>query len=95
MFARAAIYQVPAGALGEARAGFEDAIRRIRASPGLKDAYLLLGTESDRVMTLTFWDDHGAMTASQVSASRLRTQAAAAVGGQVVSVDEYEVVAAG
>jgi len=94
MFARAAVYEVPAGRLGEARAGFEDAIARIRESPGLKDAYLLLGTESDRVVTITFWEDHAAMTASRVSASHLRSEAAAAVGGHVVSVEEFEVATA-
>ncbi len=93
MFARVAMYEVPAGKLGEARPGFENAVARIRESPGLKNAYLLLGSESDRVVTITLWEDHAAMTASRVSASRLRNEAAAAVSGHVVSVEEFEVAA--
>jgi heme-degrading monooxygenase HmoA len=95
MFARAATYEVPAERLGEARKAFEDAIARIRDSPGLTGAHLLIGTESPRVLTITFWEDHAAVTASRVSASRLRSEAAAAVGGYVVTVEEYEVADTG
>lgn len=92
--ARVAIYEVPEDRLAEARAGFEDAIARIREAPGLRDAYLLLGTESARAVTITFWESGEAMAASRVVASRLRSEAAAAAGGNVLSVDEFEVVAA-
>jgi heme-degrading monooxygenase HmoA len=91
-FARLAIYEIPEDSWAEARADFEQAIERIREVPGLSDAYLLLGTESGRAVTLTFWESHEAMAASRVVASRLRGEAASAVDGEVVSVDEFEVV---
>lgn len=92
MFARVGIYEIPADRLEEARAGFREAIARIGESPGLKDAFFLLGTESDRAITITLWEDHEAMAASRVAASRLRSDAAASVDGAVVSVDEFEVI---
>jgi heme-degrading monooxygenase HmoA len=95
MFARAATYEVPVDRIGEARDAFESAIAHIRDSPGLAEALLLVGTESGRVLTITFWEDHAAVTASRVSASRLRSEAAAAVGGHVVTVEEYEVAVSG
>jgi heme-degrading monooxygenase HmoA len=93
MFARMGIYEIPPDRRVDARASFQEAIARIRESPGLERAYLLLGTESGRAVTITLWEDREAMAASRVSASRLRSGAAAAVGGEVVIVDEFEVVA--
>ena len=90
-FARLAIYDVPEDMQADARAGFEQAIERIRDLPGLHEAYLLLGTEGGRAVTLTFCESHDAMAASRVVASRVRTEAAAAVDGEIVSVEEFEI----
>ena len=95
MFARMAVYQVSSDRFGEARTGFQEAIARIGESPGMNDAFFLLGCESDRAVTITFWDDHATMVASRVGASRARSEALAAVDGEVVSVDEFEVVRGG
>ena len=95
LFARVALYEVPEEKQAKARAGFDAALERIREAPGLHEAYLLLGTESRRVVTITFWESQEAMAASRVVASRLRSEAAATVDGDVVSVDEFEVVADG
>jgi heme-degrading monooxygenase HmoA len=92
MFARVGIYEVPADRTGEVRASYQEAIARIRESPGLADAYFLLSLEGGRAITITLWEDHEAMAASRVAASRLRIDASAAVGGDVVSVDEFEVI---
>jgi heme-degrading monooxygenase HmoA len=93
VFARLATYDIPEDRQAEARAGFGQAIRRIREVPGLQDAYFLLATEGGRAVTVTFWESREAMAASRVAASRLRGDASAAVDGAVVSVDEFEVVA--
>ena len=96
MFARVAIYDVPPERADEARVGFGAALARIReSSSGLRDAWVLLSDESGRAVTITFWEDHAAMAASRVAASRLRGEAAASVDGSVVSVDEFEVVEGG
>jgi heme-degrading monooxygenase HmoA len=93
MFARVGIYEIPEDRHGEARASFQEALARIREVGGLRDAYFLLGTDSGRAITITLWEDHAAMAASRVAASRIRGDASSSVGGQVVSVDEYEVIA--
>jgi heme-degrading monooxygenase HmoA len=92
MFARVAIYDVPAERLAEAREGFKAAVAGIRDLRGLNDAYVLLSDESGRAVTITLWEDHDAMAASRVVASHLRSDATAAVDASVVSVDEFEVV---
>ena len=92
MFARLSIYDIPQDQRAEARASFESAIARIRETEGLTNAHFLLGCESDRAVTITFWETREAMAASRVAASRLRSEAAASVGGDVLSVEEFEVV---
>jgi heme-degrading monooxygenase HmoA len=92
MFARVSVYEIPQDRRSEAQANFQAAIARIRETPGLKDAYFLLGCESDRAVTVTFWEDHAAMADSRVVASRLRSEAAASVEGDVLSVEEFEVI---
>ena len=95
MFARVSIYQIPQERKGEAQASFEGALEHIREVEGLDKAVLLLGCESDRAVTITFWESHAAMSASRVVASRLRSDAASSVDGDVLSVEEFEVVSEG
>lgn len=92
MFARMAIYDVPVDRVDEARSSFQDAIARIGEAPGMEDALLFVGADSGRAVTITLWRDHAAMVASRVGASRIRSDALAAVDGDVVSVDEFEVI---
>jgi heme-degrading monooxygenase HmoA len=92
MFARLSIYDIPQDRMEEARANFERAIARIRETEGLTKAQFLLGCDSARAVTITFWESHAAMAASRVVASRLRSEAAASVDGDVLSVEEFEVV---
>jgi hypothetical protein len=93
MFARVSIYDIPQDRRAEAQANFARAIARIRGeAEGLADAQFLFGCDSDRAVTITFWESNAAMAASRVLASRLRSDAAASVGGDVVSVEEFEVI---
>lgn len=93
MFARVAMYEVPAESIGDATESFQPAIDQIRTMRGLAGAYLLVSTDSGRVLTMTLWESRADMEASRVTASRLRSEAAGALGGSVVSADEYEVAA--
>jgi heme-degrading monooxygenase HmoA len=92
MFARISMYDIPQDRRGEAQANFTSAVARIRETEGLQNAYFLLGCDSDRAVTVTFWESRETMAASRVKASRLRSDAASSVGGDVVSVEEFEVV---
>lgn len=92
MFARVSTYDVPDGEEQAAKRSFGAAIDQIRQLPGFKDAVFLLACDGNRAMAITFWESNNAMNASRVAASRIRGEAARAVGGEVVSADEFEVV---
>lgn len=92
MFARVSTYDIPQDRRGEAQANFSSAVARIRETEGLMDAHFLLGCDSDRAVTITFWESREVMAASRVKASRLRSDAASSVDGDVLSVEEFEVV---
>jgi heme-degrading monooxygenase HmoA len=92
MFARLSLYEIPPERGEEAQAGFREAIGRIGESDGFVDAYLLRGCDTDRFGALVVWDSFDSMAASRVTASRLRTDAARSVDGDVVSVEEFEIV---
>jgi heme-degrading monooxygenase HmoA len=92
VFARVSIYEIPQEKRAEAQTNFSSAIASIRETAGITDAQFLFGCDSDRAVTITFWESHEAMAASRVVASRLRSEAAAAVEGDVLSVEEFEVV---
>ena len=91
MFARVSHYEIPEDQRSEAEESFERALETIRETPGLHDAYFLIACEGDRAMVITIWESRHAMTDSRVAASRLRSDAARAAGGSVISADEYEV----
>jgi heme-degrading monooxygenase HmoA len=91
MFARVSKYDLPAERAHEAAAAFRDAIERIRTLNGLERALLLLPRDGGGAVTITLWETATAMEASRVAASRARSVAANAVGGEVTSTEEYEV----
>jgi heme-degrading monooxygenase HmoA len=93
VFARVSVYDIPEGRADQAAKPFADALRRISGAGGLVEAYFLVSGESGRGVVVTIWDDHNAMAASRVAATGLRGAAIAAVGGQVVSVEEFRVAA--
>ena len=91
MFARVAVYEVPGHRVEEAVASFREAIDQIKDMDGLEEISVLMSPESDRALTISFWDQQDAMEASRIRASRLRNDAAKVVDGSVQSVVEYEV----
>ena len=92
MFARVSIYDIPQDRRGEAQVNFSSAVAQIRETEGLVNAHFLLGCDSNRGITVTYWESRQAMAASRTKASGLRSDAASSVGGDVVSVEEFEVV---
>ena len=95
MYARVARYEIPTERIGEAEGTFQQAIDEIRTMTGASGAYLLVSTDSGRVLTMTLWENQAAMEASRVPASQLRSRAAGTLDGNVVSAEEYEVAARG
>lgn len=93
MWARVARYAVPTERLGEAVEAFREAATEIQQLEGLKDGYVLADPESGMIFTITVWDDHRALDASESRATTARQRAARAADGSVEGVYRLEVVA--
>jgi heme-degrading monooxygenase HmoA len=91
MFARVARYRFPEARYDEAVEAFQRASEQLRAIEGNTGGYLLVDRDNCTAITVTFWEDRRAMEASEVRASRLRTEAIGEVEGEVQAVDRCEV----
>lgn len=91
MFARVSVYEIPADRMDEALHEFRIALDQISALEGFREAFFFLAPEDDRATATTLWTTRNDLEASRTAASNLRTKAAHAVDGGVVSAVEYEV----
>ncbi|HEU6443922.1 MAG TPA: antibiotic biosynthesis monooxygenase [Gaiellaceae bacterium] len=91
MFARVARYKIPEENLDAAIGAFEQAVEELRDIGGNEGGYLLVDRDNSTAITLTFWTDRTALEASEVRASRLRSQAVGPHGGEIQAVDRCEV----
>jgi heme-degrading monooxygenase HmoA len=92
MFARVARYRFPEPRYDEAVEAFRGAAEQLRDIAGNTGGYLLVDRDNCTAITVTFWEDRGALEASEVRASRLRSEAISEVEGEVQAVDRCEVV---
>jgi heme-degrading monooxygenase HmoA len=91
MFARVSVYNIPAARMDDALEEFRSALAQISEWEGFREAFFFLAPDDDRATATTLWTSRRALEASRASASNLRTNAAHAVEGSVVSAIEYEV----
>jgi heme-degrading monooxygenase HmoA len=91
MFARVARYRFPEERYDEAVTAFQTASQQLRDIEGNAGGYLLVDRDNSTALTVTFWESRIAMEASEVRASRLRSQAIGEVEGEVEAVDRCEV----
>ncbi len=91
MQARLSHYSVELDRVDEAIRGFEEAVEALREIPGSNGGYLLVDRDAGRLITVTFWDDHAALTNSEVRAANLRRRAVADAEGTVEAVHCYDV----
>jgi heme-degrading monooxygenase HmoA len=91
MFARVARYEMASDRIDEAVESFGQAAEVIQGLEGFKGGYVLVDHEDGRTMTMTLWENHAAMDASESFARSARTEAAHAVHGEVLSVETFEV----
>jgi heme-degrading monooxygenase HmoA len=91
MFARVARYRFPQERYDEAVEAFRTASEQLGAIEGNTGGYLLVDRDNSTALTVTFWENRAAMEASEVRASRLRSQAIDTVGGEVEAVDRCEI----
>ena len=91
MFARVARYRIPVESFDDAVQGFREAVEELRGIDGNAGGYLLVDRDNSTALTLTFWENRAALEASEVKASRLRSQAVGPHGGEIQAVDRCEV----
>jgi heme-degrading monooxygenase HmoA len=91
MFARVVRYQIPEARFGEVVPAFREAVEQLREIEGNKGGYLLIDRDNCTALTLTLWDNQAALQASEVSATKLRSDAIDAVDGEVQTIDRCEV----
>jgi quinol monooxygenase YgiN len=91
MYARVARYQIPQDKFGEVVGAFRDPVERLREVEGNRGGYLLIDRENCTALTFTLWENQAALEASEMAASRLRSEAVNALGGDIQTVDRCEV----
>jgi heme-degrading monooxygenase HmoA len=91
MFARVVRYQIPEARFCEVVPAFRDAVERLQDVDGHKGGYLLIDRDNATALTITLWENQAAMEASEVTASRLRSEAVNAVDGEIQMTDRCEV----
>ena len=70
---------------------FGEAATEVEALVGFAGGFVLVDREDGRTMTVTLWDNSAALENSEPTAGRARRKAAEAVGGFVLSVEQFEV----
>ncbi len=71
----------------------EHIIPAARKEPGFRGGYWLGDRKTGRGTVVTLWESAEAERASQAMASQTREKAVALLGGEIKSVEVYEVVA--
>jgi heme-degrading monooxygenase HmoA len=91
MFARVVRYQIPEARFGEVVPAFRESVEQLRDIEGNKGGYLLIDRDNCTALTLTLWDNQATLQASEVSATKLRSDAIDAVDGEIQTIDRCEV----
>lgn len=94
MFARVSTFEETTDSIEESLRRTPDVLKRAEALSGFKGVYYLVDRSSGKTLTITLWETEEAMRDSEEAANRIRTDEATASGGNIVSVDHYEVAAA-
>lgn len=93
MFARVSIFEGnPEGVEGAARNVRETVLPAARELEGFAGILVLADRTTGRSMGITFWETEEALRASEEAADRMRSEAAAEAGEEIVGVERYEVV---
>ena len=70
----------------------EQVLPAARQMGGFKGILSLLDRRTGKGLSVTLWESEEAMRESEEAANRLRDDASRAAGGDIVSVERYEVV---
>src|SRR3989442_4000571 len=96
VFARVSTFQGPPEAAEDGiRAVREQVLPAARNMPGFRGLLALIDRSTGKSLGVTLWATEEDMQASEAAADRLRSSSAQSGGGQVVSVERYEVAGEG
>lgn len=88
MFARVSTYRPSPDSTGKPS---EDTVNQVLALPGCKGIYYLFGKDN-KSLSISLWDDEGALAGSRQAADRIRSETSAEQHLQILSVEEFEVL---
>ncbi len=91
MHARVSFYDMGAASSDDAVRAFDQATGAIDQMEGNEGGMLLVSTDGDKAITITFWESEQALRASEEQAGQTRQQAAAGAGMTIRDVEAYEV----
>jgi heme-degrading monooxygenase HmoA len=91
MHARVSLYDLNDASRDDAVAAFEQARSAVEQMQGNQGGMLLVGTNGDKAITVTFWESEQALRASAEQADEARQQAAGSAGMTITGVEPYEV----
>jgi hypothetical protein len=93
MHARLTIITAPPDRAKEARQTLtEQVLPKLRDVPQLRNAYLLADDATGKFVGVFLYETEADLIASREAASRIREEAVRATGGDIQSVEEFEVV---
>ncbi len=90
-YARVSTYEFPADRVAEAGPAFQDGVRNLQGIEGITEALFLLDRSSGKAMTITIWESEDTLRASEQQADQIRQGAASSGGGEITSVDRFEI----
>lgn len=91
MFARATTIQASPETVGDGIEEYRRVLASFRDISGNQGAFLLVDRGSGKALGVTLWDDEQSMEESRERANELRQQATSTTGGDIRSVEEFEV----
>ncbi len=95
MFARVSTFTGTSDQVDEAVSQVRESVMpRLEQLDGYRGSYFLVDRENGKTLAVTFWESEEAMRASEEEANTLRSEAADALGTQMVGVERYEVAVA-
>ena len=93
MYARVTTIQGAPGKIDDAKGHIqEQTLPQLQKMDGFKGFVALGDRQSGKVLAVAFWEDEEALRATEQEVSGVRSGAAEATGGTVLSVEQYEVL---
>ena len=92
MWARVSKFMEPRNRIDDDIRDSKESVKELLdRTSGSEGVYYLVDREAGRTMAITFWESEEALRASEDVAARIREESTARIGGDIVTVEHYEV----